>query len=221
VHLVYPGLRMKTLVQLITTLLISSLFLAGCGYVSESQLDECSAALSAQQETIEAQQKEIEELMRGISLNRIQWDTFDRDSENLEGRLQEVEASALLRNQASRAYVTVGFRPSSPECEADMVSWTVMLTETGGVGVTFTESVIWYRVFEGHPSGGNRDVSYHSSGTDPVSFPLRLNPLGVVVCEDMSVSGCFSEERHYYHAFFGRDDNGNDIVVAGKVIVND
>jgi len=208
------------LARVITILLVLGLLLSGCGYVPDSQLDECRAALSAQQETIEAQQKEIEELMQGISLNRIQWDTFNRDSENLEGRLQEVEASALLRDQTGRAYVTVGFLPPAPECKADTISWTVTLTETGGVGVTFTESVSWYRVFRDDHAGEIRDTAYHSSGTDPVLFPLRLNPYGVVVPQDMSVKECSSEERHYFHAFFGRDDSGNDIVVAGKVIVN-
>ena len=213
---------MRIVVRVVAILCVVGLFLPGCAYVPEEQLDEHRARLSEQQQTISAQQMQIEELAEKISLNRGQLHDVEQQYQNLQGRVQELDVSESVPATELKANVRMSLSPSSTVCEGDSVIWSALLTETKGVGVTFTESVIWYRVREHVRSfPGPFDVTYSNSSTDPLLFPLYVLPYGSVECSDLGSDTCFSEERHYYHVFFGRDDNGNEVVVAGKVIVNE
>lgn len=214
--------RNKALVRTLMIGVVIGLSLPGCSYVPQSRLDECQARLAEQQQVIAAQQTQARSLAEQISANHEHLDDIQQQYLNLKGRIQELDVGDTVPLMELKSHVNMRFSPSSTVvCQGDSASWSVALTETKGVGVTFTESVIWYRVREHVRSfPGPFDVTYRNSTTDPLSFPFYVSPYGRVEVRDLGSEACFSEERHYYHVFFGLDNNGNNMVVAGKIIVN-
>ena len=210
---------MKALVLTLTIMVVIGLSLAGCSYVPESQLDECRATLAEQQQTIEAQRKQIEALTQAVSENESRLLVLDNEHERIAEELRGFEESQEQSAIPVRAHIRIEFAPSTPKCDGNSIAWTMILSETHGVGVTFTKLVDWYRTFLGPFGTGRSSASYRNGVTDLEWLPIRVEPNSVTFL-DLGEQECFSEERHYYYVLFGVDDNGNEIVSSNKLEVD-
>ena len=205
--------------RLVVILLVVSLPLCSCGYVPESESNECQTTLLLQQQTEETQRKQIKALTQEVSENESCLLTLENEHERIAEELRAFETSWAQNVIPVRAYVKIDFGPSSAVCTGESITWTLVLSETHGVGVTFTEMVDWYRTMEGPFGTGYSTRSYHDGTTDPGLLPVRVEAGGRV---DLDLGGkeCFSEKRQYYYVLFGVDDNGDEVVTADALVVD-
>lgn len=210
---------MKMQPRVLTVVLILGLSLSGCGHIPESQLGECRTQLAKQQQMIATYETQIEELTEAVSKNNGQILKLEDEHERITIELEELEASLTGTESVLKANVQMRFQPTSPKCDADTIAWTIVLSETSGIGVTFVESVNWYRTMWGPFGTGGSSQAYHNSTTDPEWLPVRVEP-GSTARLDLGEHECFSEKRQYYYVMFGIDDYGDEVVASGTLIVD-
>ncbi len=200
-------------------LLVLGASLCSCGCVPQSQMDECQVAQSELTRTVADQRKQIAELMQMASVNESHLLILENERQRVAAELRGFEVTQGQGAAAVRAYVRVGFAPVSPKCDIGYVAWTMVLSETHTVGVTFTEMVDWHRTMEGPFGTGYSTRLYHDVTTDPQLLPVRVEAGGRV---DLDLGGheCVSEKRQYFYVLFGADDNGNEVVATGALVVD-
>ena len=199
--------------------------LSGCSCVSEASVDECLASNLEQQKTIEAQQVQIKELTKVTNDQQIQIDDLTRQNSLDYSQLVFLRRTSKAHDTPSKAHdtpsanVTVTY-PDAPWCEGGSMHWRVVLTETNGVGVTFTHGVYYHRTLEDGKWSEPQGVSYYDATNNWFAWPIRLPPNWQEECRTGD-AGCFLDHRRYTWVYFGEDDNGHDIVAMGTIAVNE
>lgn len=189
-----------------------------CSCTPETKLEECLGSKSELQAMIEAQQKQTEELTTLIGDQQTTIDDLTKQYSLDYSRLVMLGREAKSQDDPS-ANVTVTY-PDAPRCEGGYTRWRVVLTETNGVGVTFTHGVFYCRVLEEGKWSQPLNVGYYDNTTNWLAWPICLPPNWQ---EDFSHGdvGCFSEQRRYTSVYCGEDDNGHDIVAMGTIAINE
>lgn len=195
------------------------LTLSGCANVPRSEVDRYRYQLLEQEQIIEAQEEQIHELTRESSLALSRQVLLQRECEELANEIDEIEARAVLPVRIGGADVTLDCL-TLPYCDSGSTRWRQVLTETNGVGVTFTHCLVFYRLRRGNDWSAPRGVSYYDETVSPLAWPMKLSPNERRETGGR-ISGCFSEERLYTVAYFGRDAVGNDVVATGTFMANE
>jgi len=198
--------------------LLTGLLMSTCGCVPDTKLEECLASQSELQQTIDAQQKQIEELTRAIDDQQVRIDELTKQNSLDYSRLVMLgRTSQDDTTPSSRVTMTY---PDSPRCEGGITRWRVVVTETSGVGVTLTRGVYYHRTLEDGKWSEPQGVSYYDAANNWFQWPKRFPPNWQEEYRTGD-AGCFSDHRRYTWVYFGEDDNGHDIVAMGTIAVNE
>lgn len=199
-------------------LVLASVLTSTCSCVSEAELEECLATQSELQRAVESQHRQIEELTRALDDQQARIDELTRQNSLDYSRLVMLKRTSEDRPTPS-ACVTMTY-PEAPWCESGGMRWRVVVTETNGVGVTFTSGVYYHRTLEDGKWSEPQGVGYYDATNKWFEWPKRFPPNWQVEYRTGD-AGCFSDQRRYTWVFFGEDDNSHDSVAMGTIVVND
>lgn len=194
---------MRRIVSIVLVVLVIGLILPGCsqGQINElkGQIVEKDAQIAALNSTVKARDATIDDL----------------GEKNAELQ-KEIDKYKNIALEVRRAEIEISFYPDVPQCKDGFMYWRVIIRETNGVGITVKKIIKYHRSWK----GGQAEICIYESSE--VSFlPLYIPPY-----KERSLTAGYADcslkdkETHYTYIIFCEDDNHNEIVTMGTLIVN-